>query len=159
MISTKDRSDMRIVLRCSILFTIGACLCLAHAPDADTAGIVFLKQYAGEISRPAAQDVEVRQIRATRIGLNSADLAAPDNAARVFNLAEAALRDEALRYHADLRAAGKGDDPVQVRAFTTRRAQLAQDAAAQIQNTLAHKKYTVVEEYVRKLGASVTLWK
>jgi hypothetical protein len=58
-----------------------------------------------------------------------------------------------------LRAAGKGDDPVRVRAFTTRRAQLARDAAAQLQGTLAQKKYTVVEEYVQKLGASVTLWK
>jgi hypothetical protein len=150
---------MRIVFRCSILFAIGACLCLGQAPDADTAWIVFLKQYAGEISRPAAQDVEARQIRATRIGLDSADLAALDAAARAFDRAEAALRDEALKYHADLRAAGKGDDPVRVRAFTTRRAQLARDAAAQLQGTLAQKKYTVVEEYVQKLGASVTLWK
>ena len=118
--------------------------------------IVFLHTHASEALHPASLHSNPSE-RAARIHVGANELNAVDTAAAAFVAQEAALRQEAIRWHRDQTQKGQKPDPRGVAAFTARREALAATVFTNLQTGLSGAGFAGLQRYLVELGNTVQI--
>lgn len=118
------------------------------APDPAAISIAFFSSHCQDAANSGMAKGSVVGAMAAGAGIKTAEVSTLDQACADFLSSDKILRDEALRAHANARAAGKNLDLATVKSFTRRRAAIAVAALATLRSHLSSESANGLDRYL-----------